>query len=47
MCAGSLLSHSGHILGSDPIITRNLCHTIAYVDVRLGLGLVQVIFGQD
>ena len=29
----SLLSHSDHILGSNPIITRNLRHTIAYIDV--------------
>ena len=48
MYAISLLSHFGHILGSNPIITRNLCHTIAYIDVRLGLGLehsVRVRFG--
>ena len=30
MYAGSLLSHSDHILGSNSIITWNLCHTIAY-----------------
>ena len=28
MYAGSLLSHSGHILGSNSMITRNLHHTI-------------------
>ena len=46
--AGSLLSHSSHILGSNPVITWNLCHAIAYIDVRLGLGLnhsVRVRFG--
>ena len=34
MYASSLLSHSGHILGSSPIITRNFCHTTAYIDVH-------------
>ena len=39
MYPSSLLSHSGHIFGSIPIITQNLCHTmIAYIYDRLGLG---------
>ena len=39
MYPGSLLSHSGHIFGSIPIITGNLHHTIiAYIYDRLGLG---------
>ena len=49
MYPGSLLSHSSYILGSIPIITWNLRHTIiAYIYVRLGLGsdcLVKVRFG--
>ena len=32
MYAGSLLSHSGHILGSNPMITQNFRHTIVYID---------------
>ena len=30
-----LLLHSGHIFGSNPIITRNLHHTVAYIDVHI------------
>ena len=46
---GSLLSHSGHVFESIPIITRNLRHTIiAYIYVQLGLSSdcsVRVEFG--
>ena len=34
MYADSLLSHSGHILGSNSIVTWNFRHTITYIDVH-------------